>query len=88
MKNFDFENDTSENIFSRPYDCYMKNERIQREEQFHSKNYLLEMTCSHAKKFLKSVPQKVNFVMAKAISKSYTLDCNCKCTCMFSHNYG
>ena len=24
-------------------------------------------------------PQKLNFVMAKAISNSYTLDCSCKC---------
>ena len=32
------------------------------------------MRRSHAKLHLKSAPQKVKFVMAKAISKSYTLD--------------
>ena len=60
MKNFDFDNDTSENIFSHPYISYIKNERLQGEKEFHSKNYLLEMPCSHA-----STPQKLNFVMAK-----------------------
>ena len=55
--NFDFDNDTSENIFSQHYISYMENERLQGEEQFHSKNYLLEMPCSHAKIYLKSAPQ-------------------------------
>ena len=54
----------------------MANERLQGEEQFHSKNYLLEMSHSHAKMRLKSAPKNLNFVMAKAISKSYTLDCS------------
>ena len=65
----------------------MVNERIQRDEQFHSNNYLLEMPRSHAKMRLKSAPQKLNFAMAKAISKSYTLDCSCKCPCTFPHSY-
>ena len=51
----------------------MTSERLQGEEQFHSKNYLLEMPRSHAKIRLKSAPQKLNFLMAKDISKSYTL---------------
>ena len=65
----------------------MANQRLQGEEQFHSKNCLLEMPCCHAKMHLKSAPQKLNFVMAKAISKSYTLDCSCKCSCTFLHSY-
>ena len=65
----------------------MTNERLQGKEQFHSKNYLLKMLRSHAKMHLKNVPQKLNFVMAKAISKSYTLDCSCKCPCTFPHSY-
>ena len=76
MKKFYFDNDTSENMFSHPYISYMANERLQGEEQFHSKNYLLEMSHSHAKMRLKSAPKNLNFVMAKAISKSYTLDCS------------
>ena len=44
VRNFDFDNDTS---------TYMANERLQEEEQFHSKNYLLEMPLSHAKIRLK-----------------------------------
>ena len=65
----------------------MANERLQGEERIHSKNYLLEIPRSHARKHLKSAPQKLNFVMAKAISKSYTLDCSCKCPCTFPHSY-
>ena len=56
----------------------MKKERLQGEEQFHSKNYLLEFLRFHAKMHLKSAPQKLNFLMAKAISKSCTLACSCK----------
>ena len=37
VKNFDFDNDTSENI-SHSYISYMANERLQGEKQFHSKN--------------------------------------------------
>ena len=87
VKNFDFHNNTIENIFSHPYNNYMANERLQREEQFHFKNYLLEMYRSHAKMRWKSAPQKLNFVIAKAIPKSYTLECSCKYPCTFSHSY-
>ena len=38
----------------------------------------MEMPHSHAKMRLKDAPQKVNFVMVKALSKGYTLDCSCK----------
>ena len=65
----------------------MANLRLQGEEQFHSENFLLEMPCSHAKIRVKSAPQKLNFVMTKAISKGYTLDCSCKCPCIFLHRY-
>ena len=61
-------------MLSHPYISYMANERLQEEEQFHSKNYLLEMRRSDAKMHLKSAPQKLNSVMTKATSKSYTLD--------------
>ena len=60
----------------------MENERLQGEEQFHSKNYLSEMPRSHPM-HSKSTPQQLNFVMTKAISKCYTLDCICKCPCAF-----
>ena len=78
MRNSDFDNDKSENIFSHPYISYMANEILQGEEQFHSKKHLFEMPRSHTKMHLKSAPQKLDFVMAKAISKSYTLDCSRK----------
>ena len=86
VKNCDFDNDTGKNIFSNPYIYYMASERLQGEEQFHTKNYLLEMSRFHAKMRLKSAPQKLNFLMAKAISKSYTIDCSCKCPCTFPHS--
>ena len=53
VKNLDFDNDTSKNIFSYPYISYMANERLQGEEQFHSKNYVLEMPRSHANMYFK-----------------------------------
>ena len=87
VKNFDFDNVKGKNIFSHPYIYYMASERLQGEEQIHTKNYLLEMSRFHAKMRLKSAPQKLIFLMAKAISKSCTLDCNCKCPCAFPHSY-
>ena len=65
----------------------MTSERLERQEQFHSKKYLLETPRSHAKTRLKCAPQKLNFVKATAISKNYTLDCGCKCPCTFPHSY-
>ena len=85
-ENFDFDNDTGKNVFSHPYIYYMTSERLQGKEQFDTKNYLLEMSCFHAKMHLKSAPQKLNFLMAKAISISCTLDCSSKCPCTFPHS--
>ena len=65
----------------------MESERQQGEEQLHSKNYFLEMPRSQTKMRLKSAPQKLNFLMAKAISKSCKLDSSCKCPCTFPHSY-
>ena len=79
VKNFDFDGDTSENIFSHPSIYYMASEILKGEKQFRSKNYILEMFLFHAKMRLKRVPQKLNLLIAKAISKSFTLDSNCKC---------
>ena len=87
LKNSDFDNDTNENIFSHPYISYMANERLQGEKEFYYKKYLLKMAYSHTKMPMKFVPQKLNFVMAKALSKSYTLDYNCKCSYSFLHSY-
>ena len=55
----------------------MAKERLQGEEQYESKKYLLKTSRSHAKMSLKSAPQKLNFVIAKAIN--YQLDCSCIC---------
>ena len=87
VKEFDFDNDMGKNIFLHSYIYYMASERLQGEEQFHTKNYFLEMSRFHAKMRLKSAPQKLNFLMAKAISKSCTLDCSCKCSCTLPHSY-
>ena len=56
VKNFDFDSYTSKNISSHHCIYYMASERLQGEEQFHSKNYLLEMSRFHAKMRLKSAP--------------------------------
>ena len=87
VENFDFDNDTSKNISLHHYIYYMASERLQGVEKFHSKNCLLEISRFHAKIHLKSAPQKPNFLMKKAISKSCTLDLSSKCPCTFSHNY-
>ena len=42
VKNFDFDNDTGKNIFLHTYIYYMANEGLQGEQQFHTKNYLLD----------------------------------------------
>ena len=83
--NFDFDNDTRENIFSHPFNSYLTNERLQEEGQFYCNNYLLEMTRSHAKMRLKSAQQNLNFVMAKIISKRFTLGCSYKFPCRFPY---
>ena len=87
VKNSDFDTNTSKNIFLHLYIYYTASERLQGEEQFHPKNYLLEMPCFHAKIHLKSAPQKLDFLMTEAISKSCTLDWSCKCPCTFPHSY-
>ena len=54
-------------------------------------NFILSTTFDdssfHAKIRLKSAPQKLDFLMVKAISKSYTLECSCKFPCTFPHIY-
>ena len=64
----------------------MTDERLRGKEQFYAKNNLLEIPRSHAKMHLKSAPQKLNFVTAKAILNSYALGCSCKCLCTFPHS--
>ena len=66
MNNFDFDSNMIENTFSQSYISYITNERLQGEEQFHIKNYLLEMPRSNAKIHLKSAPQKLEFEMIPA----------------------
>ena len=66
---FGFDKDTSENKFLHPYISYMTNDRLQGEVEFHSKNYLLDMPPFYVKIHLKSVPQKLNFVMANPYQK-------------------
>ena len=84
---FDFDNDTGKNIFSHPYIYYIASERLQGGKQFHTKNYLLEMSRFHTKMRLKSAPQKLNFLMEKATSKSCTLDCSYKYPSTSPHSY-
>ena len=84
VKKFDFDSHASKNIFLHTYIYYMASEGLQGEEQFHSKNYLLKMSCFHAEMRLKSAPQKLDFLMTKAISKSCALHCS---PCTFPHSY-
>ena len=61
VKNVVFDNEASENISSHLYISSMANERLQGEEQFSSKNYLLKMHGFRAKKRSKSAPEKLSF---------------------------
>ena len=54
VENLSFHNDASKNIFSHPCIPYMASEKVQREKQFHSKSYLLEMPRCYARIRLKS----------------------------------
>ena len=45
-------------------------ERLQGEEQFHSKNCLLKMPCSNVKLRSKSAPQKLNFSKCRKLYKN------------------
>ena len=72
---------------SHPYIYYMASERLQGWEQFHTKTSLLKMSRLHAKMRLKSAPQKLNFLMTKAILQRRTLGCSCKCPCTLPHSY-
>ena len=85
VKYSDFYNDTSENIIFHPILAAWQVKDYK--ERIHSKNYLSEMSRFHAKICLNSGPQKLNFVMAKVMSKRYTLDCSCKCPYTFQHIY-
>ena len=85
-KNFDFDSDTKTYFYTLIFTIW-QSKRLQGEKQFHYMNYLLEMLRSNAKMRLKSAPQKLNLLMAKAISKRCTLDCSCKCPCTFPHSY-
>ena len=69
VENFDFDNDTSKNIFSHSYFYYMASERLQGEEQFHSRNYLLEISRFNAKMRLKSATQKTKLFNCKSYIK-------------------
>ena len=45
------------------------------------------MPTSHAKMHLKSARQRLDFLMAKVIQKSYSLNCSHKCSCTFLHSF-
>ena len=77
MKNFHFDNGTSKNIFSHPYFYYMTSESLQGQEQFHYRNYLLEMFKFHA--FKKCTTKTKLFKSKKSISKPCTPDYSWKC---------
>ena len=69
VRNFDFDNDLGKNIFSHPYIYYMASERLQGEEQFHTKNYLSEMSCFHAKNAFKKCTKKTKLFNGKSYIK-------------------
>ena len=97
VKNLIFDNDRSENMFSHSYISYVANEKLQGEQGSSRRdlnlleernNFILRTTFSKCLVTMpRCTPQKLNFVMAKTITKSYTLDCSCKCPCTSPHRY-
>ena len=61
--------------------------RDDKERNYFRRRIVLEVPLSHAKMCLKSASQKVNFLMAKNIQKSYTLNYNHKRPCTFPDSY-
>ena len=86
VKNFDFDNDTTENIFFDTPVLAM----YQIKDYDERNNFILRTICKCLVSMTKCVwklhRKKLTFVMAKAISKSYTLDCSSKCPCTFPHS--
>ena len=81
VKILDFDNGTSENIFTQPY--------VANNHYKERKNISLKTTiwkCS-VPKLKKNAAEKLNIVIAKATLKTYTLGYSCKCFCTFPHSY-
>ena len=74
VKNFDFDNDTSENFHTLVLSTWQMNDYRDR-NNFTLKYQNAFDTCT------------TNFVMDKAISKSYTLASSYKCLCTYPHSY-
>ena len=85
VKNFDFQNETRENMFSHPTLAIW-----QMKDYKERNNIILKTTFWQCliptPKNVQSAPQILNFVIAKAISKRYTLNCSCKWPCTFPHS--
>ena len=81
VKNFDFDNGTSENIFLQPYVNSIAVERLREEEpSFGNASFPCQNT-------IENCTAKMNLITAKAISKSYTLDCSCRCFRTFPYTF-
>ena len=59
-KKFDFDKDTSENIFPHSYVSYIAMKNCKERSNFILKNYLLEKPRSHTKMHLESKPQSLD----------------------------
>ena len=70
VKNYDFDNYTSKNIFSHPYICYMTSERLQGEEQLSTNFGDASFPCQNA---LEKCTRKIELCKCKSsINKLYT----------------
>ena len=69
VEDFDFDHDTSKNIFSHRYISYIANDRLQGEEQFYSESYVLEMNSSHAKMRFEKCAAKSKLCVGKSYIK-------------------
>ena len=81
VKSLDFDNGTSENIFTQPY--------VANNHYKERKNIILKTTIWKCPVPIlkKNAPEKLNVVMAKVILKTYELSYSCKSFCTFPHSY-
>ena len=86
-KKFNFDNDTSENIFQTPILPKWQIKDYNKRNNFILRTPFWKCLVPIPKMRSKSALQKLNFLIPKAMSKSYTIDCSCECSRTFRHRY-
>ena len=84
-KTFDFDNYGSKNMFHIPIFTIWQVKDYKERSNFILSTTFKNASFAYQNEFEKC-PQKLEFLMVRAISKSYTLDCSCKSPCAYPHS--